>query len=67
MELASGELFNPQFLATLKSLIELHHSIYPNPPQGVFFESLVAQAFKRSGWSADQVKLSPANSPQHDL
>lgn len=67
MELESSELFNRQFLAALKSLIELHHSIYPNPPQGVFFESLVAQAFKRSGWPNDQVKLSPANSPQHDL
>jgi hypothetical protein len=67
MELASGELFNPQFLMTLKSLIDLHHSIYPHPPQGVFFESLVAQAFKRSGWSADQVILSTTNSPQHDL
>ncbi len=43
-------LFNDQFVATLKSLIELHHSIYPRiPPQGIFFESLVEQAFKRLG------------------
>jgi hypothetical protein len=61
-------LFTPQFCSTLKSLVELHHSIYPKiPPQGIFFESLVEQAFKRSGWPADQFILSTANTPQHDL
>jgi len=62
------DLFARRFLDTLQSLIELHHSIYPRiPPQGIFFESLVEQAFKRSGWPADQVVLSTANTPQHDL
>jgi hypothetical protein len=64
----SDILFNENFLDTLKSLIELHHSIYPRiPPQGIFFESLVEQAFKRSGWPDDQVVLSAANTPTHDL
>lgn len=68
MKLESTTLFNQQFLTTLKSLIELHHSIYPKiPPQGIFFESLVEQAFKRSGIPANQVVLSTANTPQHDL
>jgi hypothetical protein len=68
MESKPSDLFNPKFLTILKSLIELHHSIYPkNPPQGVFFESLVEQAFKRSGIPSNQVVLSTANTPQHDL
>jgi hypothetical protein len=68
MESDTEVLFTAQFLATLKSLVELHHSIYPNiPPQGIFFESLVEQAFRRAGWPASQVMLSKANAPQHDL
>lgn len=68
MQSGSEYLFNEIFLDTLKSLIELHHSIYPRiPPQGIFFESLVEQAFKRSGWPDDQVVLSAANTPSHDL
>ena len=57
-----------EFLAHLQDLITLHHSIYPHiPPQGIFFESLVAQAFRRSNWPTAQVILSKANTPQHDL
>jgi hypothetical protein len=68
MTLDRDALFNKPFLATLQSLVELHHSIYPRiPPQGVFFESLVEQAFKRVGWSAEQVVLSTANTPKYDL
>lgn len=68
MQAKSSALFDSQFLTILKSLIELHHSIYPNhPPQGAFFESLVAQAFKRSGLPSSHVVLSTANTPQHDL
>lgn len=61
-------LFSDAFLTTLRSLVESHHSLYPSiPPQGIFFESLVAQAFRKSGWSASEVLLSKANTPQHDL
>ncbi|MEW6208022.1 MAG: hypothetical protein AB1631_06630 [Acidobacteriota bacterium] len=68
MRSKSETLFDENFLDTLKSLIELHHSIYLRiPPQGIFFESLVEQAFKRSGWPADQVVLSATNTPSHDL
>ena len=68
MEAHHSVLFTDSFLVTLKSLIALHHSIYPRiPPQGIFFESLVEQAFRRSGWPAPQVILSKANTPQHDL
>lgn len=68
MKIEGSDLFNHQFLITLRSLIEVHHSIYPRiPPQGIFFESLVEQAFKRSGLPQDQVVLSTANIPKHDL
>lgn len=55
-------------MSALKGLIDTHHSIYPVvPPQGIFFEYLAEQAFKRSGWSANQVILTTPNSPMHDL
>ena len=62
------DIFSAQFLTTLKGLIQTHHSIYPVvPPQGIFFESLAEQAFKRSGWQAHEVILTTPNSPMHDL
>jgi hypothetical protein len=68
MEFKTGSLFNDRFLAALKTLIETHHTLYPHiPPQGVFFESLVARAFRNAGWPAQQVVLSTANTPKHDL
>lgn len=63
-----NSLFSAQFTASLRSLIEKHHTLYPRlPPQGIFFESLVEGAFQNSGWPADQVVLTTPNSPQHDL
>lgn len=61
-------LFTKPFITTVQSLVELHHTIYPRqPPQGIFFEDLVQQAFKKSGWSEAQVVPTTPNSPQHDL
>lgn len=66
--LSHSALFSEIFLATLKSLVTLHHALYPRiPPQGIFFEALVERAFCTSGWRADQIVASRANSPQHDL
>jgi hypothetical protein len=68
MEPLSSTLLTDAVLETLRALIGLHHSIYPLiPPQGIFFESLVAQAFRKSGYPRDQVVPSTPNSPQHDL
>ena len=62
------ELFTEQFCLTARSLIERHHTIYPwLPPQGIFFEALVQQAFRQSGWPEAQVVATTPNSPQHDL
>ncbi len=60
-------IFSEQFLASIQGLVERHHTIYPNlPPQGVFLEALVEQAYRLSGWPSQLVASSP-NSPQHDL
>lgn len=62
------ELFTEQFLTRLRALIEAHHTAYPrNPPQGIYFESLVERAFRQAGWQNAQVVLTTPNSPQHDL
>jgi Type II site-specific deoxyribonuclease len=63
-----ADIFDERFLTVLRELIDTHHSIYPViPPQGIFFEYLAEQAFKRSGWPADEVILTTPNSPTHDL
>jgi hypothetical protein len=64
----ASELFTEAFTATLQSLVQLHHSIYPRiPPRDIFFESLVEQAFLGSGWSQAEVVLTTPNSPMHDM
>jgi len=62
------ELFNSDFLSAVQELVSRHHSIYPRlPPQGVFFEALVEQAFLKSGWETVEVIPTTPNSPWHDL
>jgi hypothetical protein len=64
----ADELFTDGFLQNVRLLIERHHSIYPLlPPQGVFFEALVEQAFLLSGLEKKMVIPSATNSPWHDL
>ncbi|MGA2866470.1 MAG: hypothetical protein ABSF95_18510 [Verrucomicrobiota bacterium] len=61
-------LFSEAFLANVQTLVQRHHTIYPRlPPQGVFFEALVEQAFRLSGWAANEVVPTTPNSPWHDL
>lgn len=61
-------LFSPGFCIQVRRFVELHHTIYPLiPPQGVFFESIVQQAFRQTGWPETQVIATTPNSPQHDL
>jgi len=62
------EIFTDEFLNAVQSLVGRHHTIYPRlPPQGVFFEALVEQAFRNAGWSVDDLVASVPNSPWHDL
>lgn len=68
MSFADGVLFDDIFLQALRSLIATHHEVYPMlPPQGIFFEALVEQAFRKVGWPKEQVTLTTPNSPLHDL
>lgn len=61
-------LFSQEFLITLRSLVGVHHSIYPMiPPQGIYFECLVEQAFKQIRVPFTRVQVSEPNSPKHDL
>lgn len=62
------EVFTEEFLIAVESLVKRHHTIYPRlPPQGLFFEALVEQAFRTAGWSREEVVPTTPNSPWHDL
>ena len=62
------ELFGETFLANVQTLVQRHHTIYPRlPPQGVFFEAIVEQAFRLSGLPTNEVVPTTPNSPSHDL
>jgi Type II site-specific deoxyribonuclease len=53
---------------TLRGLIGVHQSIYPHtPPQGIYFESLVEEAFRRIKKPFDIVEAGGRNQPRHDL
>jgi hypothetical protein len=59
-------LFTADFLANLQQLVGQHHTVYPNlPPQGLFFEALVEQAFfafwmEKGSGRCDEPKSAPA-------
>ncbi len=41
------EVFPSDFIVTLRGLVGIHQSIYPlTPPQGIYFEALVEEAFR---------------------
>jgi hypothetical protein len=62
------EIFTDTFLSAVQSLVQRHHTIYPSlPPQGLFFEALVQQAFRMAGWNKADIIPTTPNSPQHDL
>jgi hypothetical protein len=62
------KLFPPDFRVTLRGLVGVHQSIYPQiPPQGIYFESLVEEAFRRIKKPFDIVKAGGRNQPRHDL
>ena len=64
----SSGIFDESFLIAIKSHVNIHHSIYPRiPPQGIYFESLVAQAFNRARKPYTVIKGSTPNLSGHDL
>lgn len=53
---------------TLRGLIGVHQSIYPHtPPQGIYFEALVEEAFRRIKKPFDIIEAAGRNQPRHDL
>jgi hypothetical protein len=61
-------IFTPDFIVTLRGLIGVHQSIYPsNPPQGIYFEALVQQAFEKVKKSVEIIEAGGKNQPRHDL
>jgi len=61
-------VFEAGFLLAIKTLVNIHHSIYPQvPPQGIYFESLVEQAFTRARKPFTIIEGSGRNLSGHDL
>ncbi len=61
-------IFEEGFLIAIKTLVNVHHSIYPHvPPQGIYFEALVEQAFNRAKKPYTIIEGSGRNLAGHDL
>lgn len=64
----SSGIFDEGFLIAIKTLINVHHSIYASlPPQGIYFEALVEQAFIRARKPFTVIQGSGRNMAGHDL
>ncbi len=61
-------VFTADFIVTLRGLIGVHQSIYPRtPPQGIYFEALVEEAFRRIKKPVTVIEPGGRNQPRHDL
>jgi Type II site-specific deoxyribonuclease len=61
-------VFPDDFLIALRALINVHYSIYARiPPQGIYFEGLVQEAFKRIKKPFTLIEGTARNLPSHDL
>lgn len=61
-------VFQPDFLIAIRALINVHHSIYPKvPPQGIYFEALVEEAFRWIKKPFTVVRGTGRNLAGHDL
>lgn len=68
MPTRSRGIFTPDFVVTLRGLVGVHQSIYPRtPPQGIYFEALVEEAFRRIKKPFDIIEAGGKNQPRHDL
>jgi len=62
------EPFGPDFLIAIRALVNVHHSIYRQiPPQGIYFESLVEEAFRQIRKPFAVIEPTRRNQPTHDL
>ena len=61
-------IFDPGFLVALEVLVKIHHIPYPSlPPQGIYFEALVEEAFRKIKKPFVEIKPGGTNQPGHDL
>lgn len=66
--MAEPPVFKKDLPDALRILVNIHHSIYPNvPPQGIYFEALVEEAFKKIRQPFSVIKPTGRNQPRHDL
>lgn len=66
--MARSGFFLDDFQLALRTLVNVHHSIYPRiPPQGIYFEALVEEAFKKVKKPFTPIKGAARNQPTHDL
>jgi len=64
----SNLIFPDKFIIALEALVNVHHSIYKElPPQGIYFEALVEEAFKRIKKPFTLIEPGGRNQPRHDL
>lgn len=62
------DVLDETFCQMVRTLVTSHHSVYPwLPPQGIFFEALIRQAYWQLGWSDAELVSGRPNSPEHDL
>ena len=62
----SSKLLTPEFCFSLKQLVSDHHSVYPRiPPRDIFFEDLVARAFRNIGQT--DISLSSPGRSREDM
>lgn len=56
------------FPEAIRFFVSLHHQLYPAvPPQGIYFESLVENAFRRIKKPFTVIEAGGRNQPRHDL
>jgi hypothetical protein len=61
-------LFTDDFLIALRAFVNIHHSIYPKvPPQSIYFEALVEEAFRQIKKPFTIIEAGGRNQPRHDL
>jgi hypothetical protein len=61
-------IFPADFLLAIKTLVNIHHSLYRTlPPQGIYFEALVQEAFIQIKKPFTPIEPSGPTQPAHDL
>ena len=66
--MAESTIFQVDFQIALRALVNVHHSIYPRiPPQGIYFEALVQEAFTKIKKPFTVIEGTTRNLPSNDL